>query len=230
MAASSSPPPMPSAAPRARLFEKSVERLGGTDVPGLDDAGHGQHEHRGRRVVERRLGDQRLRDLRPQAEPVEQRDQDGGIGRGERRADQERDRERQGEDRHRDERHHDGRDQDPGEDEQPETHRRPRDDAQRDPDAAVEEDQRDAEGEHELGAEPVDRVLDQIEHRRPDEDARAQQHDHQRQAKQDRDRDRHDPGEQDQADVAKDVLRVHARRLRPTAADRDMTDAGMTGV
>ena len=47
-----------------------------------------------------------------------------------------------------------------------------------------------------------------------------EQHDHQRQAEQDRDRDRHDPGEQDQADVAKDVLCVHARRLRPTAADQ----------
>ena len=42
-------------------------------------------------IVERRLGDHGLRDLGPQAEPVEERDQDRRIGGGEDGADQERD-------------------------------------------------------------------------------------------------------------------------------------------
>ena len=106
-----------------------------------------------------------------------------GIGRGEGRADEQCDRERQREHRHRDERHDDRRDRNAREDEQPETDGGSRDDAERDPDAAVKEDQGDAEREDELRAEPFDRVLDDVGTGRPEEDAGDEQHDHQRAAR-----------------------------------------------
>ena len=48
----------------------------------------------------------------------------------------------------------------------------------------------------------------------PTSDPGGEQHDHHREAEQHRDGIDDDPGEQDQADVAQDVLRVHARSLR----------------
>ncbi len=49
----------------------------------------GQGQNRARHVVEGRLGDHRLGDLRPQAKPLEEGDEDGRVGGGEHRADHE---------------------------------------------------------------------------------------------------------------------------------------------
>ena len=80
-------------------------------------------EHRAGRVVERRLGDDRLRDLRPDPEPLEERDQDRRVGRRERGADQEADRGGEVEDRGRDEAGDHGGDDHAGDDEQAEPDR-----------------------------------------------------------------------------------------------------------
>jgi hypothetical protein len=59
-------------------------------VTGLDNLDQGQDEHCPRHVVEGRLGDHGLGDLRSQTEPLKQRDQDGRVGGGEHGADHER--------------------------------------------------------------------------------------------------------------------------------------------
>jgi hypothetical protein len=57
-------------------------------MPTQDDPGERQGKHGAGRIVQRRLGDDRLRDLGPNTQPFEERNEDGGIGRGERCADQ----------------------------------------------------------------------------------------------------------------------------------------------
>jgi hypothetical protein len=56
-------------------------------VAGEHGGGDGQGEHRAGRVVQRRLGDDRLDELGAHGGPDEQRDEDRRIGGGEHRAD-----------------------------------------------------------------------------------------------------------------------------------------------
>jgi hypothetical protein len=147
-------------------------------VTGLDHLDQGQDQHRPRNVVEGGLGDHRLGDLRPQAEPLEEGDEDGRVGRGEHRADHERHKqahpEYRGDDRGDDE----GGYEDARQDEQAETDGGTRDHAQRDAHPAVKEDHGHPHREDELGAYPLQRVGDDAEHRGADESPHCHEHDH----------------------------------------------------
>jgi hypothetical protein len=128
------------------------------------EGGDRERENGSRDVVERRLGDDRLPDLRPDAQALEERDQDGGIGGGEDGPDQEayseRDVEGEGGDGARGER----RDDDARDREQPEPEGDGSEDAHEEAEAAVEEDERDAECEEELNADGLEREVEHVQH------------------------------------------------------------------
>ena len=82
------PKTTPSAVEMREVDDEVHHRLVRRGASAQDDAGEREREHGAGRVVERRLGDDRLRDLRAEPEPLEERDEDGGIGRSEHGADQ----------------------------------------------------------------------------------------------------------------------------------------------
>ncbi len=215
--------------PEREALGELAERVKPAEGAGLDHAGDGQCEHRAGRVVERRLGNERLLELLPDTEPVEQWDQDRRVCGSECRADQQCDRERHGEHRRRDERHDHRRQHEPRQHDEAEPDRGLGDHPERDTETPVEQDQRDAEGEHELGPEVLYRVVDPVGHRRPDEDARTEHHDHHGHAEHRGDRNRDEPCGEDQADVEQNVLRAHA--TEPTVScGRRLGESGRTEV
>jgi len=62
------------------------------EPPRLDRSDEGKGEHRPGGIVEARLGDKRLGDLRAYVEAVEEGYENGGVGRRQHGADQQRDR------------------------------------------------------------------------------------------------------------------------------------------
>ena len=198
--------------PISEALGEVPERAAERDVPGLHDRRQRQGEHGRRRIVERRLGDHGLSHLGPQPEPVEERDQDRRVGRGEHGPDQQCDVEADVEERRHDETDEHRREQHPGQHQEPEPDRRTRQHAQRDTGAAVEEDERDADGEDQLRAEARQRVLDEAERRGADERADRHQDDHLRHAQEHRDRPRAEACTEDEPEVAQDLLNVHRQR------------------
>ena len=82
------PKTTPMAVEITRLTTKSCRGCVSDALPRENDAGDRQREHGTRRIVERGLGDDRLRDLRPKAETLEERNQNRRIGGGEYGADE----------------------------------------------------------------------------------------------------------------------------------------------
>jgi len=119
----------------------------------------------------------------PQAQALEERNEDCRIrGSGEHSPDQDARRERQAEGGRGDEARHDGRQDDPGYDEHPEPDRDLPQDANGELEAAVEEDEGNAERQDQLRADRVERHVDRPRHRRPEQEAGTEQDEHVREA------------------------------------------------
>ena len=107
-------------------------------------------------------------------------------------------------------------DHDPGNRQEDESDADLRQHVKRQAEAAVEEDQRDAEREEELRPEPVERDVHPLEHLGPDEDPGAQEDDHARNPEEIREHLGREPdGQQDREDLD-DVLRVHGAAFSPS--------------
>ena len=195
---------MPSCVTKSRIG--SVAEL----VSGKEDGEEGERQHRAGRVVQRGLGDDRLRDLRPDPDPLEERDQDRRVGRCERGADQQTHRGGDVEDRRRDEPDQNGRDDHAGDDEHAEADGHPAEHPHRELQPAVEQDDRNAEREQDLRADRVEGNVDPVENRGPEEGSDPEQEQHPWQPQpigerlHDEPRRQHDPERQD------DVFGVHA--------------------
>ena len=164
------------------LHDEVDDRLRDALVAVEGDAGECQREHGADRVVERRLGDDRLRDLGTDAEALEERDQDRRIGRRQDGSDEEADLGRDAERRLGDEADDHGREDHAGHHEQPQPDRNATQDVDGQVEASVEENDRDAERENELRGDRIERDVDPAGHRGTEHRSREQQDDHPRQA------------------------------------------------
>ena len=145
--ASAMPKAMPNADETTRSTRKSSRGLV-RRPPALDHEGREREgEHGPGDVVQRRLGHDRLRHLGADAQALEERDENGGVGGGEDGADEQarldREVERERCDGARDQRSQ----QDAGHDEEPDAHGHGPEHAEREPESAVEENHRDPEGQ-----------------------------------------------------------------------------------
>ena len=199
---------------RDRQVDDEVDhRLREGGAPARDHAGEGEREHGPGRVVQSGLGDDRLRDLRPQPDPVEEGDEDGGIGRGQCGADQQAGRQRHAEERSRGRPGNERRDDHAGDDEERQADCHTLEDPRRELQAAVEKDEGDADREDQLGSERVERDVDRVEPGRADQRAGSQQHEHLRHARQIRDQLRHQADAEEDRNCLDDVLSGHRSRL-----------------
>ena len=164
------------------LDDEVGERLDEGPRPFEDERGDREREHGAGRVVQRRLGDDRLSDLRPDAQALEERDEDRRIGRCEHGPDQEAGLERDAEDPGGGNADDESGEKDARDGEEAEADADPSEERERELEAAVEEDEGDAEREEELDADRVERKVDEIEGMRAEHDAGGVKHDHARQA------------------------------------------------
>jgi hypothetical protein len=158
--------------------DELAERLGQGAVPLEDERCDGEREHRAGGVVQGRLGHDRLRDLRPQAHPLEERDENRRVGRREHCPDQEAgldwDVERECRRRARDERG----DEHARDGEQPEADGDRAQDGERQPEPAVEEDHGDAEGQEDLDGDRLEGQVERASDVGAEQGPRADEHDH----------------------------------------------------
>ena len=152
-------------------------------------------------------------DLGAEADPLEQRDEDGRIGGRERGADEEAGRERHAEDGGRDAARQERGEHDPRYDKHEQPDRNLAQDGQRELQPTVEEDEGDAEGQDELRAHGVERDVDRARDRGPEQRSRSEQEQHRRDAQQLREELGAEPGREHQRDREDDVLRRHVARL-----------------
>ena len=189
------------------------DEVGDGTRPGLaapeDERGDRQREHRAGGIVQRRLRDHRLHDLRPDPQALEEGDQDRGVGRGDDCADQESLFEGDIEDDRRRRSGHDCRDDDAGHGQEPEPDANPRENPKRELKSAVEEDERDAERQQELNADGSDRDVEPVEHLGTEQHARCEQENHARQAENVREHAGRKAGGQHDGQDLHDLLRGH---------------------
>ena len=212
-------------AAQGQLTEEVAGRSGQRVLPREQRPGDGQRQHRAGRVVEGRLGHHRLSHLRPQPRPDEERNEDGRIGGGEHRADEQALLEGQAEDERRRGAGDDGGDDDAEHGEQAEAQPDLAQDLQRQVQPAVEEDRRDAEGEHELGAERVQRDVEHVQRRGPQERPDAQQEHDLGDAQQRGQQAGQEAGHEQQAQRQDDVARHGSRLACCSSASRATSHA-----